>query len=278
LGIVEQERSQVEDAIEDQLAARRLTLAKSYQALPVYGSSEFWSIVEEPDLRIAVSLEVLVKCFRSALANGDDIGRNRILEVIIRRTQTSNEYWAYQILGNVRVQPGERSMLVHDLYADLCERLIRALMDTKRQFWEESFQHCLQFERKHVYQAFMTREGRWHNQHEADAPTRRIPRKHIESLDQPVLHTNGEMWELDIEDEQAQQALLSVEQNDLALLILHLPEKLKSIIWLIFWEGRTEKDAARILGITDRTVRNRLREALKVLRELLESEGETIYG
>jgi len=278
LGIVEQERSQVEDAIEDQLAARRLTLAKSYQALPVYGSSEFWSIVEEPDLRIAVSPEVLVKCFRSALANGDDIGRNRILEVIIRRTQTSNEYWAYQILGNVRVQPGERSMLVHDLYADLCERLIRALMDTKRQFWEESFQHCLQFERKHVYQAFMTREGRWHNQHEADAPTRRIPRKHIESLDQPVLHANGEMWELDIEDEQAQQALLSVEQNDLALLILHLPEKLKSIIWLIFWEGRTEKDAARILGITDRTVRNRLREALKVLRELLESEGETIYG
>src|SRR5260370_19104788 len=78
--------------------------------------------------------------------------------------------------------------------------LIRALMDTKRQFWEESFQHCLQFERKHVYQAFMTREGRWHNQHEADAPTRRIPRKHIESLDQPVLHANGEMWELDIEN------------------------------------------------------------------------------
>ena len=83
---MEQERSQVEDTIEDQLVARRLTLAKSYQALPVYGSSEFWSIVEEPDLRIAVSLEVLVKCFRSALANGDDIGRNRILEVIIRRT------------------------------------------------------------------------------------------------------------------------------------------------------------------------------------------------
>ncbi len=269
---MEQERSQVEDAIEDQLAARRLTLAKSYQALPVYGSSEFWSIVEEPDLRIAVSPEVLVKCFRSALANGDDIGRNRILEVIIRRTQTSNEYWAYRVLGNVRVQPGERSLLVHDLYADLCERLIRALMDTKRQFWEESFQHCLQFERKHVYQAFMTREGRWHNQHEADAPTRRIPRKHIESLDQPVLHANGEMWELDIEDEQAQQALLSVEQNDLALLILHLPEKLKSIIWLIFWEGRTEKDAARILGITDRTRGWDESDATKTLENMIVSE------
>lgn len=278
LGIVEQERSQVEDTIEDQLAARRLTLAKAYQALPAYGSSEFWSIIEEPDLHIAQPLEVLVKCSRFALTNGDHVGWRRIAEVILRRVQTSNEYWAFQVLGNVRVQPGERSMFVHDLYADLCERLIRTLMDTKRQFWEENFQHCLQFERKHVYQAFMTREGRWHNQHEADAPTRRIPRKHIASLDQPILHANGEMWGLDIEDEQAQQALLSVEQNDLALLILHLPEKLKSIIWLIFWEGRTEKDAAQVLGITDRTVRNRLREALKILRELLESEGETIYG
>lgn len=275
---MEQEHSQVEDAVEDQLVARRLTLAKAYQALPVYGSSEFWNIIEEPDLKLMLPLEVLVKCSRFALANGDNAGWRRIAEVILRRVQTSNEYWAYQVLGNVRMQPGERNMLVHDLYADLCERLIRALMDTKRQFWEESFQHCLQFERKHVYQAFMTREGRWHNQHEADAPTRRIPRKHIESLDQPVLHANGEMWELDIEDEQAQQALLSVEQNDLALLILHLPEKLKSIIWLIFWEGRTEKDIAQILGITDRTVRNRLREALKLLRELLESEGEVIHG
>ena len=275
---MELERSQLDGDIDDDLVKRRVTLADIYKALPAYGSVEFWSSIEEPDLKLAVPLEVLVKCIRAAIACRDDVGRNRIITVIIRRTQTSNEYWAYQVLGNVRVQPGERSMLVHDLYADLCERLIRALMDTKRQFWEESFQHCLQFERKHVYQAFMTREGRWHNQHEADAPTRRIPRKHIESLDQPVLHTNGEMWELDIEDEQAQQALLSVEQHDLALLILHLPEKLKSIIWLIFWEGRTEKDAARILGITDRTVRNRLREALKVLRELLESEGETIYG
>src|SRR5258708_13057184 len=126
-------------------------------------------------------------------------------------------------------------------------------MDPKRQFWEESFQHCLQFDRKHVYQRFMTGEGRWHNKHEADAPPRRIPRKHIESLDQPVLHANGELWELDIEDEQAQQALLSVEQNDLALLILHLPEKLNAIIWLIFWERRTEKAPAPTLALTDHT-------------------------
>jgi DNA-directed RNA polymerase specialized sigma24 family protein len=47
---------------------------------------------------------------------------------------------------------------------------------------------------------------------------------------------------------------------------------------MIFWEGRTEKDAAMILGVSDRTIRNRLREALKSLRVILEIEGNTIDG
>jgi RNA polymerase sigma factor (sigma-70 family) len=200
------------------------------------------------------------------------------MEMILRRTQSSNEYWSRQVLNGVHVSSEERCILAYDLYADLCERVIRSLMDIKRLFWEENFQHCLRFERQHVYQAFMTREGRWHHQHTDGAVTRRIPRELIASLDQPVLHANGESWEPDVEDEQAQQALLSVEQGELPLLILHLPEKLKSVIWLIFWEGRTEKDAARILGVSDRTVRNRLHEALKSLRVILETEVNTIYG
>src|SRR5438046_207279 len=67
-------------------------------------------------------------------------------------------------------------------------------------------------------------------------------------------------------------------RSDVCFLILNLPEKLKSVIWLIFWEGRTEKDAARILGVSDRTVRNRLHEALKSLRTMLDSQGKTIDG
>jgi RNA polymerase sigma factor (sigma-70 family) len=182
------------------------------------------------------------------------------------------------VLNSIHVGSGERNMLVHDLYADLCECVIRALMGIKRLFWEENFQHCLQFERKHAYQAFMTREGRRYHQQGDGTVTRRIPRVLIESLDQPVMHADGELWEPEIEDERAQKALLSVEQSDLPLLILQLPEKLKSVIWLIFWEGRTEKDAAQILGVTDRTIRNRLHEALRSLRDIFNSEEKTTYG
>lgn len=275
---MESEHSQVEEDTDSNLIRRRVELANVYRTLPEYGSDSFWCIIEEPDLKVALPLEVLVMFFRFAIANGDDVGCNRIITVIIRRTQSSNEYWASHVLNNLRLPADERSMLVADLYADLCERLIRALMDVKRLFWEENFQHCLQFERKHVFQALMIREGRWHNQHGDVTVARRVPRMLIESLDQPALHANGEMWEPDIEDQGAQQAMLSVEQSDLSRLILHLPGKLKSVIWLIFWEGRTERDAAQVLGVSDRTVRNRLREALKSLREVLDLEKGAIDG
>jgi RNA polymerase sigma factor (sigma-70 family) len=134
------------------------------------------------------------------------------------------------------------------------------------------------FERKHAYQAFMTREGRWYNQHAHESGTRRIPRSLIGSLDQPVQHANGESMEMELVDEQAQQALLSVEQHNLPFLIHNLPEKLQSVIWLIFWEGRTEKNVATILGVSDRTVRNRLHKALNLLRSVIETEGKAIHG
>jgi DNA-directed RNA polymerase specialized sigma24 family protein len=57
-----------------------------------------------------------------------------------------------------------------------------------------------------------------------------------------------------------------------------LPDTLKPVVLLIFWEGRTEKETARVLKITDRTVRNRLQHALKILRNMLASEREYIHG
>jgi RNA polymerase sigma factor (sigma-70 family) len=268
-GVVEQEHAQAVGIIPgdslDEVARHRTYLADIYDSLPGYGSKAFWRIVEEPDLRSTLPLEVLVKCVRAAIAYGDNEGRNRIVTVIIRRTQASNEYWTQNVLNALPLSAEERSVLFNDLYADLCEHLIRALIDPTHLFWEEHFQHCLRFERKHAYHTFMVREGRWH--YHPDKRPERVPRTLIASLDQAVVNAEGEMVELSVSDEQAQQALLAVEHADLPLFVLHLPEKLKTVVWLMFWEGRTEKDTARILGITDRTVRNRLHEALKLLRE-----------
>jgi DNA-directed RNA polymerase specialized sigma24 family protein len=247
---------------------RRIVLAELYNALPAYGSMAFWHAIEDPEVGTALPLELLVRCVRAASSQGDIEGRNRIIEVIIRRTSSSNEQWANAVLKSVRLLMDEREALRGDLLADLYERVIRALIDPERLFWEENFLHCLRFERQHVYSACMKREGRWNA---SSGDTRRVPRSLIKSIDQPIQAADDETWELGIEDERAQQELLEVERDDLSHLILYLPEKLKSVVWLIFWEGRTEKDTARALRITDRTVRNRLREALKILRENLDS-------
>ena len=269
-GIVEQEQAQAVGIAsgvspDDGMVRRRKYLADIYGGLPGYGSHAFWRMVEEVDLRSALPLEVLVKCVRAAVAYEDNEGRNRVVTVIIRRTQASNEYWARHVLQTLLLRTEEYNILFNDLYADLCEHVVRALIDPERLFWEEHFEHCLCFERKHVYYALMVREGRW--RYSTDKRPERVPHSMVASLDQPLINAEGETVELAVNDEQVQRALLAVEYADLPRLVLRLPEKLRTVVWLMFWEGRTERDAARILGVTDRTVRNRLQEALKLLRK-----------
>ncbi len=256
-----------------ELVKRRMSLAQIYDSLPCYSSAAFWYTIQTAD----IPLEILVHYFRVFLICGEVQRRSRIIEIIFLRIQAANEYWANSVLKNVSMQADERYTLVCDLCADLYESIIRALMDTKRLFWEENFLHCLYFERKHVYRSFMTREGRWHDVHVRRSV--RIPRMLVASLEQSIQQAESGTCPFDVEDEQAQRMLQTVESTDLLQLVLHLPDRLKAVVLLIFWEGRSEKDTARVLGITDRTVRNRICAAIKLLREILASEREdTFYG
>jgi RNA polymerase sigma factor (sigma-70 family) len=264
LGLVEVRNVPREE--EQDVVGWRTVLAQLYEALPVYGTSAFWRALEAVNL----PLEVLAKCVRAAIACEDHQGRNRIVEIIIGRVQPLNEYWAKNILKHISGPADERYALICDLHADLDEKVIRALLDPKQLFWEENFLRCLGFERRHVYRSLMVREGYWCDPHVQRG--KRVPRTLLVRLGSVVQQDDGDVYTFDIEDKQAQKRLLAIERTDLFQLVLHLPEKLKAVVLLIFWEGRTEKDAAQILGITDRTVRNRIRSALRLLQDLLEGE------
>ncbi len=267
LGIVEFVYAPTNDnKYDEKVVKRRIALAQVYETLPAYSSLAFWQAVETT----TIPLEVLVRCLRDAVKHEDISGRNQLVEIIIRRTQTTNEYWANSVLRDIPVQTDERSALMGDLYADLYESMIRALLDPMRLFWQENFLHCLHFERKHVYRAFMRREGCW-NDWQVKKSTR-VPRMLVASLDQPIPSADGGKFTIDIEDERAQVMLRMVEGGDLLRLVLRLPDRLKMVVVLLFWEGRSEKETAQVLGITDRTVRNRVRDALKMLRERLQWE------
>lgn len=247
---------------------RRAALAEVYRALPAYASAAFWSAIEDPTL----PLEILVKVLRTAIASGDEQGRRRAMEWIIVRTQAMNLLWAQRVLQMLALQADERSVLARDLCADLHECMMRALADPERLFWEENFLHCLYFERKHVYRSFLMREGLWGNS--SASRGMRIPRALVASLDRLLQPPGHDRQPLEIEDEGVQTMFLSIERSDLLQTVLCLPDKLKAVILLIFWEGRSEKETAQILSISDRTVRNRLRSALAVLHSLLSPESE----
>lgn len=243
------------------------------EMLSSYPLVSFWQAIEATD----VPLEVLVHCVRWVIAPGDDEGCRRVLEVIISRIQRSNERWASLVLKSLAMPMDEYITLMCDLCADLYECVLRAVLDPQRLFWEENFLHCLYFERKHVYSSFMRREGLCYDVWKS---SERIPRALISSLDRPGLwaHDQSEHSSLDIEDDRAQIVLCSVELSDLRQVVQCLPETLRMVILSIFWEGRTEKDTAWRLGVTDRTVRNRLRRALQLLRVALHNERELMHG
>ncbi len=255
----------------DSFAERRATLARLYQALPAYGSSAFWCLLEgDQEEGSVLPLEVLVKVLRQATALEDQAIQRRLFEIILARLQTSNEQWVKRAFAGTRLLSDERDELAADLCADLCETLLHALRDPAQRFWEEYFLHSLRFARKHVYERFMRREGRWSG---AAGSGRRVPHTLLISLERAEAR-GGSPEPPAVFDESAEAALLAVELGDLATLVMRLPAHQRAVVWLIFWEGHQMKAVGQLLGISERTVRNRLHAALAELRRALDSGSE----
>ena len=227
------------------------------------------------DQQADIPLEVIVRCLRAAVSRGDGQCRNRLLALVVQRTQTANERWVQRVLTTAGILPGEYPMLADDLYADLCERMLYAVLDPQRHFWEVNFIHCLYFERKHVFCSLMMREGRWYNP--AVEKSERVPRASVISLDHGISLEQVETMALAIADPWAEMMFRAIDQHDLLQLVFRLPTQLRSVVLLVFWEGKSEKEVASMLGITDRTVRNRLQRSFTVLRTALTEERMICY-
>jgi RNA polymerase sigma factor (sigma-70 family) len=249
----------------EDIARRRADLAHLYNSLPRYDTPEFWSICEQRD----IPLEILVKIARFSTLQKDFTNRARAVDCIMRRIMTMNERWALYILKPLALNYCEYHSLAYDLCAELCLTVMRAIFDPERVFWEENFRHCLEFERKHVYRSVLMREGRWQNRQQQSAE--RIPRSLIVSLDQLGKCIDNSVCTLDLEDKQAQKNLHAIEHDELFGYVLLLPERLKVVVLLLFWEEHSAKEIAQLLNITDRAVRYRLQTALQYLRTSLET-------
>ena len=64
---------------------------------------------------------------------------------------------------------------------------------------------------------------------------------------------------------------------DIKDLIKDMPEKYKVLVAKMFLEGYTQQEIADEMGIPLGTVKTRLREAIKMLRESLKDEKHLLY-
>lgn len=245
---------------------QRRAISDIYMSLSQATTAQYWQQLNADDL----PLEVLVRCCRDALARGDQHARERIIEIIVRRTHRSNEQWASFLVLKLAIPYDVRAALMDDLYADLYERIIRGILDERRPVWEESFWSCLKYERQHSWEALLKREGLIRAAR--TKISERIPRHQLSRIQSWNVCNNEGAVTLELEDEYEQKLQLEIEYTDLFQQVLLLPTHLRAVVLLIFWEGLTERQAASLLRVTDRTVRNRMHEASKLLYEKLTLE------
>lgn len=74
--------------------------------------------------------------------------------------------------------------------------------------------------------------------------------------------------------EQAVEPIAFAEEKlDVAAGLNHLPFELREVMILYYFRGRTQKDIAKILGISQTLVQRRLERAKNQLRIFLEEDG-----
>jgi RNA polymerase sigma-70 factor (ECF subfamily) len=91
--------------------------------------------------------------------------------------------------------------------------------------------------------------------------SKEAPRRSAEAFSEDELLASDESPELDQHDEPALQAVVD-----------ELPEELRRVVQLMYWEHRTQAEIAAVIGIPPGTVASRLRRARELLRSKLEPQ------
>jgi RNA polymerase sigma factor (sigma-70 family) len=262
----------VEDRnVPDNMSARLEALSQIFDEIPPYDSVEFWQVVEQANF----PHEVLVKILRSVpTTSNSEMICQRLLAIIVMSIQKKNEAWACDVLK--RYPCGNWDMLYNlcmDLCADLNEEILKDIINPQRPFWEKNFAHSLHYKRKHVLRSLMRREGYLARLGKGN----RIPRSLLFSLDQHfALYSDSFCNPFDIEDEKAYTVMHAMDSSFLIDFVEKLPQRLSSVVMLVFWADKTERDIAKLLNVTERTVRNRLKAAIDRLYNTISNEADFV--
>lgn len=259
---------------DDAYAPRRAELESQFHTLPSVGSGEYWQRIEEANTAQRLPLEVLARCYRERDTAGILDDANRIFNVIVERTKLKVGRWARSIAS--KAKSGAGSLDPEDLEQGCYMKLWKELADDGPTFLLENFEHKLDLICKHVAHSEMEKAGEWIRPG-VEKPTR-VPRGEIESIDaKPRNDGDPPSPSAQTVDTRAQDAFNLAEYSDLLSQSDKLPRDARIIINGLFYQGRTQEEIARELGVTDRTIRNRLKVILEEMRRRYQGGEEDSY-
>ncbi len=255
--------SGVHDTQDDPYAPRRAQLEAQFDELPTAGSADYWRRIEESGVGRKVPPEVLARCLRERLATGLVADAHRVFGAIMRQIEVGVGKWAWSIARQAKsgMTPERRDELEQECYMKLWEEL----QGDGPTFLLENFDYKLDRICQHVAHSVMEKAGEW-KRRGVENPTR-IPSGEIDPI-QAEPEGDGDLpLVARLASASAQRDLNLAEYSDLLRQVEQLPPNERAIIEGLFHDGRTQEELAAELGVTSRTIRNRLK---KILRELLE--------
>jgi RNA polymerase sigma factor (sigma-70 family) len=262
--------SGVQHSQDDPYGPRRAQLEALFHELPPPGSADYWRRIEEPVAEQRLPLEVLARCLRERIATGVGEDAGRIFNVIVARIKRNVGWWAGSIASQARSGTGSQES--EDLEQECYKAIWEELVGKPRTFLLESFSHGLERIRQHVAHSEMRRSGEWKRKG-VEKPTR-IPREALESLQAEQDNESDPSHGSQAIDTTAQDAFDLADYSDLLGQVDRLSREDRAVINGLFYDGRTQAEIAAELGVTDRTIRNRLKAILKELRRRYEGGEE----
>ncbi|HLJ82148.1 MAG TPA: sigma-70 family RNA polymerase sigma factor [Ktedonobacterales bacterium] len=256
---------------DDPHAARRAEMEQTFQSLPAAGTPDYWRRIEQATPDTALPLEVLARCVRERAHAGALDASRRICRALLERIQRTVQH---RMQSTARpYEHGQQHELASDLAQECYVQLWKELVDPEPTFLCEHFMHALKRLMDHVEHSIMEHEGYW-KRRDVETP-KRVPIKEQDSLDKPIAPGEQRTRGQTLPDPADDYRRVDLETDIAALLDALQPED-RNLLHNLFWSELTQEQVAERLGITDRTVRNRLNRILDRLRNdyLGGEEGE----
>jgi RNA polymerase sigma factor (sigma-70 family) len=197
----------------------------------------------------------LVGRIRAALAEGDRPSAERDFAALLQQSSASAERWLRRVIVMTpAIRNASAFPVCDDLRQELAIALWEHIVDRRQSVWERRYWTALMFEQHHVATRYMRSAGLW------ASTTRGVALPMTEDAEAPDVLAIAEVT------------------ADVHAVLKRLPPKERAAVIFRYWMGMKERDIARELRCTDRTVRTLLTQARGRMGPWYEGSGRATTG